>query len=75
MGEYFISSAVVGSRMFIARTMLGWFPPMVLMPDCENPIAESSRSSSAPAWPLMVALVVEKESRTDKISCAASEYA
>jgi len=59
----------------MARTRFGWFPPIVLMPDCENPTAESSNSSSDLACELIVWLVVEKESRIDRMSCAASEYA
>src|SRR3954471_15103205 len=42
VGEYLFNSSVVGTTVLSARTMLGWFPPMVLIPDCENPTAESS---------------------------------
>src|ERR1700682_4860674 len=70
-----MNSAVVGSRMFIARTKFDWFPPIVLIPDWENPTADRSSASSDFALVLIVALVVENESRTDRMSCAASEYA
>ena len=45
------------------------------MPDWENPTADSSSESSACALSVIVVLVVEKESRIDRMSCAASEYA
>src|SRR5258705_981652 len=70
-----MNRAVVGSRMFIARTKLGWFPPIVLILDWENPTADRSSASSDFAFVLIVVLVVENESRIDRISCAASEYA
>ena len=46
-GEYFINSGVVGSRMFIARTSVGWLPPIVLMPALEKPTADNNSVSSA----------------------------
>jgi hypothetical protein len=61
--------------MFIARTRLVSFPPIVLTPALENPTADSSSVSSACALPVTVVLVVENESSTDRIFCAASEYA
>ena len=61
--------------MFIARTRFGWLPPIVLMPAWEKPTADSSRLSSAFALLAMVVLVVENESRIDRMFCAASEYA
>src|SRR6476646_11251532 len=70
-----MNRAVVGSRMFIARTRFGWFPPIVLIPDRENPTAERSSSSSDFACVVIVVLVVENESRIDRIFCVASEYA
>ncbi len=75
VGEYFMNSAVVGSSRFSARTRLGWLAPRVSMPEREKPTADSSSSSSAPAWVLMVFAVVEKDSRIDRMSCAAMEYA
>jgi hypothetical protein len=70
-----MNRSVVGSRMFIARTRFDWFPPIVLIPDWENPTAERSRLSRALACVVMVWLVVENESRIDRMFCAASEYA
>ena len=45
------------------------------MPDCENPTADSSTSSSAAGLAAIVVLVVENESRIDTMSWAAFEYA
>src|SRR5258705_9350709 len=75
VGEYFRNRAVVGSRIFIARTKFGWFPPIVLIPDWENPTADRSSSSSDLACVVIVVLVAENESRIDKMFCAAFEYA
>ena len=45
------------------------------MPACEKPTADNSSVSSACALAVIVALVVENESRIDTMFCAASEYA
>ena len=61
--------------MFIARTRAGWLPPMVLIPDCENPTADSSSASADDALVVIVVLVVVNAARVDRMSCAAAEYA
>ena len=73
VGEYFCSSAVVGSSRLNDRTMLDSLLPMTPMPVWLKPTADNSSVSSERWFSVRVALLVAAESSIDRIFCAASE--
>ena len=57
--------------MFIARTKFDWFPPIVLIPDWENPTAESR---SKPAAAMAKDLLNKMEAAEEMMRAGCADY-